>query len=325
MTGRRRGDLGVFVVATSRRNPYRSCRYWSRATSRSRQTHNCLGFDRLTNTGWVRDAGYGAAVFVLATSRRWTSMLSALRRHPIPIEARFEWVLVLTYALPERFLQPFLPPSITLDSFAGWGFLAVAMVQTRQLRPQHVPASLGRDFFLAGYRIFTRLKTSEGRSLRGLKILRSDTDKASMVLLGNLFTQYEYHRATVECVRKDDRLTVALRTHGGVADLRVLAHTGTPAEAPPPGSPFADLKAARRFAGPLPHTFAYDARARATLVVRGIRRDWEPMPVEVEVEHCAFLQQDAFRGAETRLANAFFIEQVDYRWERGYLEPFGTA
>src|SRR5215218_9000139 len=100
-------------------------------------------------------------------------MLHWLKRHPIPIRAFFRHCLVLTYAYPEALLRPLLPRGLTVDTYRGLGFVAIAMVQTEGLRPVGAPAALGQDFFLTGYRIFSRFRTRSGRSLRGLRILRS--------------------------------------------------------------------------------------------------------------------------------------------------------
>src|ERR1041385_3231946 len=104
-------------------------------------------------------------------------MKHLLQRHPLRVKASFEHSLVLTYAFPATTLEPFLPPGLMLDVFEGFGFLAVAMVQTRELRPAFLPRALGQDFFLTGYRIFARFRTPEGRVLRGLRILRSDANR----------------------------------------------------------------------------------------------------------------------------------------------------
>src|SRR5438552_4181764 len=79
-----------------------------------------------------------------------------------------------------------LPPGLQLDTWQGRGFVAIALVQTRGLRPVGLPARLGQDFFLSGYRIFARFTPASGRqrTLRGLRILRSDTDRRLMVLFG---------------------------------------------------------------------------------------------------------------------------------------------
>src|SRR5215217_1657611 len=122
-------------------------------------------------------------------------MLYRLRRHPIPIKAHFTSSLVLTYAFPEDLLRPLLPPGVSLYGHDGWGFLAIAMVQTRALRPAFLPEALGCSFFLSGFRIFSQFTTASGRTLKGLRILRSYTDRSLMLWGGNLLTRYGYRQA----------------------------------------------------------------------------------------------------------------------------------
>lgn len=180
--------------------------------------------------------------------------LHLLRRHPIPMAAYFRRALVLTYALPPQILAPLLPEGLVLDTFRGHAFLAIALVQTRNMRPAFLPAALGGDFFLSGYRIFTRL-ASGAHSRRGLRILRSDTDSAWMVRAGNLLTHYNYRLCRAEFDDHACRLHWTIRTPRAEADLDVTAHiSGEPAPLPA-GSPFRSLAEARRFAGPLPYTF----------------------------------------------------------------------
>ena len=108
-------------------------------------------------------------------------MLYLLKRHPVAVRAFFRHSLVLTYALRPEALEPLLPEGLALDTWQGRGFLAIALVQTEGLRPGFLPASMGRDFFLSGYRIFTRLKNGPAGGAgakRGLRILRSDTDSS---------------------------------------------------------------------------------------------------------------------------------------------------
>jgi len=100
------------------------------------------------------------------------------------VVAWFERVIAISFAFPERLLRPLVPAPLEVDSFEGLGFVTVALVWTRGLRPALLPRFLGQDFFLAGYRVFTRLRDTDGRRLRGLKIIRSETDKAHMVWSG---------------------------------------------------------------------------------------------------------------------------------------------
>jgi hypothetical protein len=245
-------------------------------------------------------------------------MMHLLRRHPFAVEAHFDFSLVLTYALPADALRPLLSPGLVLDQLGDVGFLAIAMVQTRGLRPAGWPTVLGRDFFLTGYRVFTRLATKP--SLRGLRILRSDADSAAMVVFGNLFTKYGYELCRAD-VRRDDRhFAVDVTTVGHVADLSLVVAVDERGS-PPEGSPFADLREARRYAGPLPHTFSFEPRTRSLVVVRATRGRWTPRPVTVERVRSSFLRQQPFAAA--RLAAAFIVEDVPYRWERGYREVVG--
>jgi hypothetical protein len=248
-------------------------------------------------------------------------MLYQLKRHPLAIRAFFGHCLVLTYAFPEELLTPLLPPGLILDTFGELGFLAVAMVQTRGLRPVFLPAAMGVDFFLAGYRIFTRFQSSSGRNLRGLRILRSDTDRQLMASAGNLLTHYGYHKAAVRCVEKDGSLSVSLRTPAAEADLEVIADLSSKPAPLPERSPFATLQEARKFAGPLPFTFDYEAQTHSMLVIQGVRQRWDPQPIRVQVVKNTFLTREPFRNAGPVLASAFHLADVPYLWRRGVREP----
>lgn len=245
---------------------------------------------------------------------------AAWKRHPIPIRAHFEYSLVLTFAYPAKTLAPLLPPGLTLDTYEDSGFLAIALVRTRKLRPAFVPAILGCDFFLSGYRIFTRHRTADGRTLRGLKILRSDTDSRVMKMAGNLLTHYNYRVSTVREVRTADSLDLRITTARGDADLEVCARLDAEPGRPPDGSPFPDFGVARKYAGPLPFTFDYEPATGSIVMIEGVRTHWNPRPVTVEVRKCTFLEGTPFRESPVRLANAFWLEDVPYRWKRGVLD-----
>lgn len=244
-------------------------------------------------------------------------MLAALRRHPIPIEAFFRYSLVLTYAFPGEILRPFLPPGLTLDCYEESAFLAIALVQTEHLRPVGLPSVLGRNFFLSGYRIFSRYTRNDGKVLRGLRIIRSDADSGLMVRFGNLLTHYRYSKCLVESRMTSDALELQITTPNAEADLSVRAFINEAVEAPPAQSPFPDLKTARHFAGPLPFTFDYEPETNQMVIIEGVRQNWKPRPVHVEVERCTFFDRPPFNSVPLRLANAFFIENIPYRWKRG--------
>ena len=245
-------------------------------------------------------------------------MLERLTRHPFPIAAHFRHSLVCTYAFPQEVLKPLLPPGLVLDTLGDYGFAAVALVQTDRLRPSFLSARIGQSFFLAGYRLFVRRAGQP--SLRGLYILRSDTDCRSMALLGNLVTRYNYRVANVSIAERAGELEIEIGTAGAEADVHVVADIASGPAPVPPASPFGSLGEARKFAGPLPHTFDFEAATGSLVVVRATRTRWEPQPVGVQIR-ATFFEREPFCRAEPLLANAFYVGGIDYRWERGYKVP----
>lgn len=242
-------------------------------------------------------------------------MLSFLKNHPFAVEAFFESSLVLAFAVPKEELAGRIPACLELDTLNDkWAFVAVAMVQTKGLRPKGFPAFLGNDFFLIGYRIFVRYTTNAGKRLRGLYILGSQTDKRKMEFMGNIFTHYNYTTTDILHKKTDNRIEIS----SVQAKLRVAVETGGENVALPVGSPFADWKEARRFAGPLPFTFTYNAAEREVLVIEGVRQNWQPGPVKVIQQQVGFL--DSLRLKESRLANAFIVNQIPYYWKSGRIE-----
>ena len=252
-------------------------------------------------------------------------MLHLLQRHSFAIKAHLRASLVLAYALPADVLRPLLAPGLILDTYGDVGFLAIALVETRTLRPAFLPAPLGLSFFLSGYRIFARYQTPAGRTLRGLRILRSDTDRRSMQVFGNLLTHYRYEHSRCKVTRSDKSYAIDVRSPTGTADLDVEADLSADALTPPPGSPFPDLREARKFAGPLPFTFDYERRTHSIIRVEGVRQQWNPRPVSVIIRRNTFMEQEPFRSAAPVLANAFYLEHVPYAWKPGIREALAPG
>ena len=242
-------------------------------------------------------------------------LFTMLRRHPIVVKAYFRHCLTLTYALPTDVASRLLPPGLEVETHDGHAFLAVALVQTTSLRPAGLPSQLGQDFFLAGYRVFTTFTRPDGRRLRGLRILRSDADRVGMVIGGNLLTHYNYHRCDARVEASPVRLHFAVSTSDDRGNLDVVADLANATL--PPGSPFRSVREARRFAGPLPFTFDYERETDAIIVIRASRANWRPTPVSVEVRRLSFFDQPVFGGCTPVLAAAFYVHDIDYRWERG--------
>jgi uncharacterized protein YqjF (DUF2071 family) len=262
-----------------------------------------------------------AVAWVAASSHQSATIVTRLHRHPIAVEAHFRHCLTLTYAVPPDVVRPLLPPGLELDTYDGHAFVAVALVQTEKLRPGALPAALGQDFFLAGYRIFTTFTPSGGKPLRGLRILRSDADRAGMVVGGNLLTHYNYHRCEATVTDSSPSIHFSVRSVDGLGALDVKADRSK--ETLPAGSVFWSMRDARRFAGPLLFTFDHERETNSIIAIRAIRTNWQPAPVAVDVRRIAFFDQPPFNRSTPILSGAFYVHDVDYRWERGVRHALG--
>ncbi len=238
-----------------------------------------------------------------------------LKNHPFAVQAFFENSLVLTFAVPKEYLEGFLPPHLALDTFQNkWAFIAIAMVQTKDLRPKGFPEFLGNNFFLIGYRIFVRYKSRSGKNLRGLYIIKSETDKPKMKFFGNIFTHYNYTTTDIKQQNIDNQRVIK----SNKSQFYIIT-TSSPQEIPlPTNSPFSNWKEARKFAGPLPHTFTYNEEEKKMLIILGIRKNWKPKPVKVLKYNFQFLNE--LELPNLVLANAFEITNIPYHWEKGKVE-----
>jgi len=245
-------------------------------------------------------------------------MLSFLKNHPFAVEAFFESSLVFTFATPKEQIQHLVPECLELDTFnEKWAFIAVAMVQTKALRPKGFPKMLGNDFFLIGYRVFVRFTNQAGKNLRGLYILKSETDKKKMEFFGNIFTHYNYTTTDIHQTGQNGITEISSDNSGFKV---IIENSNDENISLPAGSPFADWKEARRFAGPLPFTFTYSTATKEVLIIEGVRENWKPIPVKVIDHNFSFI--DKLKLDDVKLANAFIIRNIPYYWKKGKIEQW---
>jgi uncharacterized protein YqjF (DUF2071 family) len=245
-------------------------------------------------------------------------MFSFLKNHPFAVEAFFESSLVFTFAISKEQLQHLIPECLELDTFNDqWAFIAVAMVQTQNLRPKGFPKFIGNDFFLIGYRVFVRFTNNKGKRLRGLYILKSETDKKKMEFLGNIFTHYNYTTTDIT----QEKLNSTTSISSNKSEFKIIIENSKNEDISlPHNSPFSDWKEARRFAGPLPFTFTYNNADKQVLIIEGVRENWKPEPVKVIDYQFAFL--DNLKLNDIKLANAFIIKNIPYYWKKGKIEQW---
>jgi hypothetical protein len=244
-------------------------------------------------------------------------MFSFLKNHPFAVEAHFESSIVLTFAIEKQKLQHLIPPCLELDTFNDrYGFVAVALVQTNALRPKGFHRFMGHNFILIGYRIFVRYTNTKGRRLRGLYILKSETNKKIMEYLGNFFTSYKYTTTDISLQNTDNTAEIKSTQSGFRLNIKKVDENAML----PTQSPFNSWQEARRYAGPLPFTFSYQPKTNKVLIIEGVRENWVPRPLNVIDYNFEFLKTNDFKDAV--LANAFIVEDINYSWKKGKLETW---
>lgn len=243
-------------------------------------------------------------------------MFNTLKNHPFAVEAFFESSLVLTFAVPKAQLESLIPECLTLDTYDNkWAFVAVAMVQTKNLRPKGLPKQCGNDFFLVGFRIFVRYTNSTGKRLRGLYIIKSETNRKKMEFMGNLFTHYNYTTTDITQLNHPNSKEIVSKK----SNFRIIFDDTVNQDAQlPEYSPFKNWKDARRFAGPLPFTFTYNEKKKEILIIQGVRKNWKPRPIKVLNYSIKLLNE--LKLKDCVLANAFIIENIPYYWKKGKIE-----
>lgn len=238
-----------------------------------------------------------------------------LKNHPFAVEAFFENSTVLTFAVPKKDLEEYIPECLELDTYQDkWAFIAIALVQTKHLRPKGFPKQFGNDFRLIGYRVFVRYTNEKGKRLRGLYILKSETDKALMKVMGNMFTHYNYTTTDI-AISSNDGIKLINSEN---SNFEFSIEENKEEVELPVHSPFDEWKQARRFAGPLPFTFTYNKEKKSVLIIEGVRSNWKPTPIHVLDYTFEFL--DSFGFKEIILANAFEITNIPYHWKKGKLD-----
>jgi hypothetical protein len=137
-----------------------------------------------------------------------------------------------------------------------------------------------------------------------------------MEFLGNIFTHYNY--TTTDIKQTTEGTLKKIYSEKSKFNL-VIEKTESEINIPF-NSPFLDWKDARKFAGPLPHTFTYDPKDKTVLIIEGVRQNWRPEPVNVKSYKFDFLNSLNLQGVV--LANAFQIKNIPYYWKKGQIEKW---
>lgn len=210
-------------------------------------------------------------------------------------------------AVVARLLPAPLVPKLAGDR----AVVGICLIRLEQIRPKHVPATLGLSSENAGHRIAVGWTDADGRAREGVYIPRRDTDSVWNRLAGGRLVPGEHHRAKFDVTDEGGKVAIVMRAHDGGASVDLRGADDTTLTS----SLFPSLDAASAFfrSGSL----GYSARAD------GGRLDgitfhtdaWKVAPFRVDRVQSSFLEDDT-RFPEGTLAFdcALVMRDVPHEW-----------
>lgn len=139
--------------------------------------------------------------------------------------ARRQWLAVdgfvtdrflVNYRAPAAELARLVPAPFTLDSYGGYGFLSVCVLEVRDMGIRALPRALRFNNLEVLYRLGVRY-----RGQPSFVTLRSDTSSLALACLGGWFSQYRLRAARIQFSRAHGRFALQARTRDGSADARI--------------------------------------------------------------------------------------------------------
>jgi uncharacterized protein YqjF (DUF2071 family) len=210
------------------------------------------------------------------------------------------WLLALRVD-PTR-VEPLLPRPLRLVEYGGYAFFNVVVSRLGHMRPAPLPAWTGIGYWHVAYRLYARFEDTEG-----LYFLRSDADSSLMVAMGNLLTDFRFHRARIGVEHGDGESSLVSHSPGAELRLRLLDEAPSLA----PGSPFADLGHAETFLKYKPVAIAaHDGRVDLLRITRD-EAAWQSRLRGFRVEELEFLEP---YGAAPEVL--YEMRPIEYQWNR---------
>lgn len=231
------------------------------------------------------------------------------RNGRLAITSTFFTNSILMYSCEPDDLQRLLCPGINVDVIGGRGHLAVAFVDQRDFRPRGFPRRVGRDFFMVEYLAFVTYESSDGRQMRGLYLLQSDTPSTLACIGSRIFSHYRFRKIdlTIDETGNTRRFTSA---KAGI-DVTISLDT----EADSRDAPWADYA---QLSKPRSFNFQHLKRSNATLIIRGVLKGWTPRPATVLAADIALV--DGLGIAFDGPPKAIEVDNVEYLWRNSRID-----
>ncbi len=229
------------------------------------------------------------------------------RNGRLAITSTFLTNSILMYSCEPDDLERLLCPGINVDLIGGRGHLAVAFVDQRDFRPRGAPQWAGRDFFMVEYLAFVTYESSDGRQMRGLYLLQSDTPSTLACIGSRIFSHYQFRKIDLRVSETSTTKRFA-STKAGI-DVTISLDADSRGDA---WAGFEELSRPRSF------NFQHLKRSNATLVIRGVLKGWDPRPTTVLNADVAAV--DGMGITFDGPPKAIEVDNVEYLWRNSRVD-----
>lgn len=214
-----------------------------------------------------------------------------------------------------------VPEELELVTHDGWAFWNVVVCHVDRMRPAGLPPWTGLSYHHAAYRLHVRARGGDGRVIEGLYFVRSDADGLLIGRMGNLVTDFRFHRARIRLDANDDRMTIDVHPRGGAGARMAIDARSMDEPVLAPDSCFHTTDEAAHFLTYRPIGLSADPHRRRVRLAEVIRDEtqWVETPLRVERGRWSFFDQ--FGEGTAHLERATRVAPVDYRWRLGHAVP----
>jgi hypothetical protein len=241
-----------------------------------------------------------------------------MRPLPFAIKTWFDCFIVLIYSVDKEKAGALLPYPLIHEEHGGKALMAAAFVKSKKFRPAFLPAFMGTSFNLVGYRHMASYQRSDGKKIRGLKIIQSGTNRKFMQLGGNELTQYKFNYNPI--VIENNNGNISMQGDG----VKIIAKENlSDTEIPlPANSIFESWTHARKYGGPLLYTFEVEPASKTVIITEGSRKHWQPRPVEIIEADIDFFKQSPYAEMNPVLSAAYLVKNIPYSWKKAVKDHY---
>jgi len=215
---------------------------------------------------------------------------------------------LFAYRVPLDQVAKLTPEPLEAVSHGGFGFLNIVISQLSHMRPLGLPAIVGVRYWHVAYRIPVRASRSGKGAVEGLYFLRSDADSTPMVGLGNLMTDFRFHKCQLITGNSPGHIELKVISSEAPAEVGIdLDRQPELAD----GSPFTTLDEAQAFLKYKPAGIVVNGGEVDVLRITRDESAWKSRLVHVDRAKFGFLG-----SFDATLEVCYQVEPIHYRWNR---------